>query len=278
MKGPGPRVTTAIIFVSLMLLSLVLGPRSFILTFGTIGGLCLWEYQRLVLNQEDQENPLRILLIMTIGLYPYIMACLHFLDIVQFSLREVIIVNFLFLLLIMSSFLLELFGRSKQPIRNTAFQVLGTFYIGIPFTLLQFVAFIDQSYDYIFVLGFMVIMWLNDTGAYAIGSIWGKTKLMERISPKKTWEGTIGGLVIAVLVGYLLSLLFWQLPTIHWMALGFIIGLFGTLGDLVESMMKRHVGTKDSGELLPGHGGFLDRFDSFIFMLPFATTYLVLVH
>ncbi|MEO1714842.1 MAG: phosphatidate cytidylyltransferase, partial [Bacteroidota bacterium] len=114
MKGPGPRVTTAIIFVSLMLLSLVLGPRSFMVTFGTISGLCLWEYQRLVLNKEDQRNPLRILLLMSIGLYPYIMACLHFLDIVQYSIRELVMVNFLYLLLIMSSFLLELFGRSKQ--------------------------------------------------------------------------------------------------------------------------------------------------------------------
>ena len=182
--------------------------------------------------------------------------------------------NFLYLLLIMSSFLLELFGRSKQPIRNTAFQVLGTFYIGIPFTLLQFLAFMGNSYDYIYVLGFMVIMWMNDTGAYVVGSLFGKNKLMERISPKKTWEGTMGGLAVAVLVGYLLSLLFWQLPSIHWVALGLIIGIFGSLGDLVESMIKRHVGTKDSEELLPGHGGFLDRFDSFIFMLPFATAYL----
>ena len=117
--------------------------------------------------------------------------------------------------------------------------------------------------------------WANDTGAYLIGSQIGRTKLFPRISPKKTWEGSAGGVLVTFLAGYLLSRIFSDISLVDWCVLAGIVSIFGSLGDLVESMLKRSLQIKDSGNLLPGHGGFLDRFDAFIFLLPFAAAYLL---
>ena len=117
--------------------------------------------------------------------------------------------------------------------------------------------------------------WANDVGAYFVGSKFGKTKLFPRISPKKTWEGSFGGVMMTFLTGWLLSLYIIELNLKDWLILALIVSIFGSIGDLVESMLKRSVGVKDSGTILPGHGGFLDRFDAFIFLLPFAACYLL---
>ena len=117
--------------------------------------------------------------------------------------------------------------------------------------------------------------WMNDTAAYIVGSQIGKTPLFPRISPKKTWEGTLGGLAGTLILAFLLNEYFEELILRDWLILAILVGLFGSLGDLVESMLKRSFAIKDSGRLLPGHGGFLDRFDGFIFMLPFAAAYIV---
>ncbi|MDX1911562.1 MAG: phosphatidate cytidylyltransferase, partial [Saprospiraceae bacterium] len=130
----------------------------------------------------------------------------------------------------------------------------------------------DLAYGNIYypnrVLGLLLLVWINDVGAYLLGSRWGSTKLLERISPKKTWEGTIGGALFAVAGGYALSYFIPDYSTRQWLALGLCAALGSNLGDLVESMLKRSVGVKDSGTILPGHGGFLDRFDAFIFTVP----------
>ncbi|TAK40283.1 MAG: phosphatidate cytidylyltransferase, partial [Saprospiraceae bacterium] len=119
------------------------------------------------------------------------------------------------------------------------------------------------------------LTWMNDTGAYIIGSLFGKHLLFSRISPKKTWEGTFGGIAITFLVAFLFCVFTNELRFRDWIILGAIVSIFGSVGDLVESMLKRSVGVKDSGNLLPGHGGVLDRFDAFIFVLPFAAAYLL---
>jgi phosphatidate cytidylyltransferase len=117
-------------------------------------------------------------------------------------------------------------------------------------------------------------IWINDTGAYLVGSFIGKNKMYERISPGKTWEGTIGGVLLCIGVSFVVAKLFPQLELKHWMAVSAIVAVFGTLGDLIESMLKRTAGVKDSGSIMPGHGGVLDRFDSLIFATPFVFTYL----
>lgn len=178
--------------------------------------------------------------------------------------------------------LLELFRKSEYPVTNFAFSIAGIFYVVIPFAMLNFFAYNEDSYyktlgvtgyQYILLLAFFVIQWSNDTGAYLVGKFFGRTKLFERISPNKTWEGAFGGAVFALIAGFLFAY-FAGGHIGHWLAIAGLIVVFGTLGDLTESQIKRSVGVKDSGNLLPGHGGILDRFDGVLFSAPFVLTYL----
>ncbi|MGD1846155.1 MAG: phosphatidate cytidylyltransferase [Salibacteraceae bacterium] len=183
------------------------------------------------------------------------------------------------LILIFGLFLVELFSKSKHPYLNIAFTSLGWIYIVVPFALLPFLGFFrsdvrTEDYSPEILLGYLFCLWLNDTGAYMVGSQIGRTKLFERVSPNKTWEGTIGGLVFGVGVAVLCSYLFDVLSFSEWLGLGIITVITGSLGDLVESRLKRSIGVKDSGNLLPGHGGILDRFDAVLGSAPFVAAYL----
>lgn len=179
--------------------------------------------------------------------------------------------------------LLELFRKSDFPVTNFAFSIAGILYVVIPFAMLNFFAYRGdgkfystveiEGYHYILLLAFFVIQWANDTGAYLVGRMFGKHKLFERISPNKTWEGAFGGAVFALIAGFLFGY-FTGGHLGHWLAISGLIVVFGTLGDLTESQIKRSVGVKDSGNLLPGHGGVLDRFDGVLFSAPFVLTYL----
>lgn len=164
---------------------------------------------------------------------------------------------------------IELYKREATPFTNIAYTLLGIAYAGIPFALLHLIAFVQGTYHYEMVLGTLLVVWANDTGAYLVGSRLGKHKLFLRISPQKSWEGALGGAALAFIVSYgiahYLSNPHWGL----WLGIGSIIVVAGTYGDLVESMFKRSLHLKDSGEILPGHGGFLDRFDSFLLAIPF---------
>jgi len=150
-------------------------------------------------------------------------------------------------------------------------------YIGTPFALVDFIAFDGEHFFANTVFGLLLLTWINDTAAYLVGSQIGKNKLFPRISPKKTWEGSIGGGVFTLILAASLSWLFEEQSMIEWIILGGIVIIFGSIGDLIESMLKRSYKVKDSGTLLPGHGGFLDRFDAFIFLVPFASAYLLWV-
>jgi phosphatidate cytidylyltransferase len=132
-------------------------------------------------------------------------------------------------------------------------------------------------YNFHFILGIMLLIWVSDVGAYLVGSLIGKHKLYERISPGKTWEGSIGATIITVACSYIVSNWFPELAFKHWMVIGIIICVFGTMGDLIESMLKRQANVKDSGSIMPGHGGFLDRFDSLLFSAPFIYAYLTTI-
>jgi phosphatidate cytidylyltransferase len=179
-------------------------------------------------------------------------------------------------------FIIELYRNRPQPIPNIAFTILGIIYIAVPFTLLHELAYFKNfefgsEYSYDILLGYFFVLWANDTGAYFVGRSLGKHKLFPRISPKKTWEGSIGGAIFGLLVGYLNYLLFPDLGLIIWMSLAAIVVLFGSLGDLVESLFKRSLDIKDSGKLLPGHGGVLDRFDGIFISAPMVYTFLRII-
>jgi len=171
-------------------------------------------------------------------------------------------------------FVLELYRKQPQPFTNIAFTLLGVLYVALPFGLLHKVAYLPGNYTWQPVLGLMLLIWSADTGAYIAGKNFGKNKLLERVSPGKTWEGWAGGTVLTMLVGYVLSIYMQDLTVAQWLGISIIVAVFGVLGDLVESLLKRSLGVKDSGTLLPGHGGILDRFDSLIMSIPFIVAYL----
>ncbi|WP_028979795.1 phosphatidate cytidylyltransferase [Sporocytophaga myxococcoides] len=176
---------------------------------------------------------------------------------------------FLFLL-----FLMELFRKNDKPFFNIAFTFLGNIYIALPFGLLNVCAFYLQEYNFHIILGILLILWANDIGGYVAGMALGKTKLFFRISPKKTWEGSIGGGLFALAIGFTLSLFWKELDTLHWLIMAAIIVVVGSYGDLVESLLKRSLAIKDSAQTIPGHGGFLDRFDGLLLSSPFIAAFL----
>jgi phosphatidate cytidylyltransferase len=168
----------------------------------------------------------------------------------------------------------ELYRKKQQPFINIALTLLAVMYVAMPFTLLILLGFLDEYYSWHIILGTIFLIWAADTGGYIFGRTFGRTKLFERISPGKTWEGWLGGTLLCLGVAYLLSLFFQDLDLTAWIGIGLIVSVFGVIGDLVESMLKRSMQIKDSGSLLPGHGGILDRFDSLLMITPFVLAFL----
>ena len=172
----------------------------------------------------------------------------------------------------------SLYTRDRDSFGEFANLYTGILYIAFPLTLTNFIAFHDQSFSGFSLLAFFVIVWASDVGAYcfgmALGQRYGK-KLFPVISPKKSWIGAIGGFLMAVLAAWVMGQVGWiQAPWYHCLALGAVMDVFGVYGDLFESQWKRHYNVKDSGSIIPGHGGFLDRFDSALFAIPAGVIYL----
>ena len=164
----------------------------------------------------------------------------------------------------------------KKPFRGVAFTFLGIIYVSIPFSLINVIAFHPGAYTGELIIGSMLILWASDTGAYFAGVRFGKRKLFERVSPKKSWEGSLGGMALAVAMAFAISKVSFALEWWQWITLAVIIVVIGTFGDLVESLFKRSISIKDSSRLIPGHGGFLDRFDGLLLAAPFITAFLKL--
>ena len=172
-------------------------------------------------------------------------------------------------------YMIKLYKKfERKPFTNIAFTFLGIFYVAVPFALLNAVVYDDGIYNYEIILGILLILWASDTGAYFAGTFFGRRKLFERISPKKSWEGFAGGAVLALVFVFGLSRFLHSLTLQEWIVVGIIIIVGGTFGDLIESLLKRSIEIKDSGDALPGHGGFLDRFDGFLISAPFIAAYL----
>ena len=192
-------------------------------------------------------------------------------------------VPFLFIILV-----LELYRKYDRPFDSLAHTFFCFIYTAIPFSLFPFAAFTREGLHSLLphegivfspgiIIGFFLLIWANDTGAYLTGVTIGRHKLMERISPKKTWEGFFGGMVISALVAWLISGWLGIVGPLQWVAIALIVSVAGTFGDLIESMLKRSAGVKDSGSVMPGHGGFLDRFDSAIGAFPLVYLFIMLL-
>ena len=283
MKTLLTRSLSGAVFAAVMLLGIVFHPYTFAALFFVICMGCLWEYYTIVtplysLNRIG-ANAYRVLGIAVGAMIYLIFMAIAFGWVGVWTMWAVMPLLFVPLAF-------ELLSLSPHAIRNAALTITGLVYIGIPFGLLMLMAFssaheVDSAVwrqtGCVPVLGLMLLIWANDTFAYLGGSLIGRNKLYPEISPGKTWEGFAVGAVFALGVAYLLYLGLGVYALHVWLGLGLIASVIGTVGDLFESMIKRNVGIKDSGNIMPGHGGFLDRFDAFIFCIPFAWVWLVLV-
>lgn len=262
------RILTGIVFVIAIIGGMWWHQYSYLLIFYTVVLLGMLEFAELVRARPVHAQ---IGWALVLGSFWYLASF--------FVLAGIISERWLMFVvpLIMAVFITELFRKSNTPLLNIACTLIIPFYVALPFSFLHFLVFKGGSYDYLLLLGFFLMIWANDSGAYLIGVRFGKHRLFPRISPRKSWEGAVGGFVLTLAIALVLSLFIEQLSWGHWLAIGVLVSVMGTFGDLVESMLKRSVNVKDSGSLLPGHGGVLDRFDAVVFAAPLVCGYLILI-
>jgi len=276
MKNFIVRTITSVFFVA-AIVSCFLRPEAMIFLFALVTGMTIWEFAGLV-NDRNRVSVNQMISTVA-GVYFFLAMAGFCSGITPPSIFVPYLVTLIYLMVA------ELYLKQEDPIHDWAYTMMSQLYIALPFSLLNVLAFQSDASGIHFVwsipLSVFVFLWINDAGAYICGSLLGKHKLFPRISPGKSWEGSIGGgilvIIVAVLVWYL-SEQYEQNPlgltAIEWAGLGLVVVIFGTWGDLVESLFKRTLGIKDSGHILPGHGGMLDRFDSTLMAVPAAVVYL----
>ena len=255
------RSATGLVYGLLLIGSLLIHPFAFLGVYLLITILCTDEF--LKVSRYEGAAPLRFPALIIVALAFIINFLRHY---GSLSDRALLLIP----VLIICLFIIELIRREQKPFLNLAMTLLALIYASIPLILFSELVYSPYTTGYSFQLPVFLLMviWLNDTGAYLVGRVLGRHKLFERISPKKTWEGLIGGFIIAFIITAVFGTLYTEIPRPdQWIITGIIV-VFGTIGDLVESLWKRSLGIKDSGKALPGHGGWLDRLDSIIFATP----------
>ena len=269
------RTITGVLFVVVLVGAILWTPISFGTLFALITALSVREFGHLMNRSGQVEINRNITSLAGVYLFLAMMAfCTQVTDARVFLP---------YLLLLLYLMITELYLKKKNPLGNWAFTMLSQLYVALPFALLSVLAFHNDptassvSYNPMLPLSVFIFIWLSDTGAYCVGSLIGKHRLFERISPKKSWEGSVGGGVFALAASQVFANYYPFLNGIEWMGLALTVVVFGTWGDLTESLMKRQLGIKDSGNILPGHGGMLDRFDSALMAIPAAVVYLYAV-
>ena len=279
MKNLITRSITGVIFVAAVV-TCFLRPEAMIFLFALVTGLTVWEYTGIVNNLEN----------VAVNRFLATVAAVYFFFAMAGFCSGIVpsAVFIPYLLTVVYMFISELYTKAPNPINNWAYTMLSQMYIALPFSMINVLAFRGAGdaviYNYLLPLSIFIFLWTNDTGAYLSGSLFGKHKLFPRVSPGKSWEGSIGGGILVLAVAAFLG--WYENSGIHegavelamsipqWMGLGLVVVFFGTWGDLVESLFKRTIGIKDSGNILPGHGGMLDRFDSSLMAIPAAVVYI----
>ena len=270
------RTITGVIFVAAVVASF-LRPEVMVLLFSIVTGLTIWEFTGLV-NERPGVTVNRFICTVA-GVYFFFAMTYFCSDIYSGTAKSVVFIPYLVTVIYL--LVAELYAKQTDPINNWAYTMLSQMYIALPFSLLNVLAFTstpngEVAFNMLLPLSVFVFLWVNDSGAYCFGSLLGRHKLFPRISPGKSWEGSIGGALVVLAVAYAISYYVDNglLTMPQWLGLGLVVVVFGTWGDLVESLFKRTLGIKDSGNILPGHGGMLDRFDSSLLAIPAAVVYL----
>ena len=273
------RTITSVFFVA-AIVSCFLRPEAMMFLFALVTGMTVWEFTGLV---NEREHVSVNQMISTIaGVYFFLAMAGFCSGLTPPSVFLPYLVTLIYLMVA------ELYLKQEDPVHDWAYTMMSQLYIALPFSLLNVLAFQSDAegihYVWTIPLSVFIFLWVNDAGAYICGSLLGRHKLFPRISPGKSWEGSIGGAILVVLVAlaipHLLPLIISSsssllpLSSIEYIGLGLVVVVFGTWGDLVESLFKRTLGIKDSGHILPGHGGMFDRFDSTLMAVPAAVVYL----
>ena len=257
------RVLTGAVYVSILLAAIFLSSDAFDFLFMVLGLACLYEYKKLVQLK---------------GLHVYI-AYLALWWLYIYLIKDPLAIYVLLGLTLLTNLYLIVYLFSSHRHLTMSLQkfLVGLFYVGGGCIFLTMIPYKENDFSQFLILGIFVLVWVNDSFAYIVGSLIGRHKLYPAVSPKKTIEGGIGGLVFALGAAYAMARFEPSLSSIEWLAMALIVVCLGDLGDLIESKMKREAGVKDSGAILPGHGGLLDRLDSLIFAAPFAFLLLNLI-
>ncbi len=270
MKNLLIRSLTGVVLVGLILAALFGGQFSFAILFLLILLGAMYEF--FAISASAGFKPFRTISYLA-GAVLFVISFLANAGIVSSSWY------FLVFVLLLLNFIFELFANKKDPIQNIAMGTAAFIYAAVPISLSNFLVFpkVESQYSPKLFLALLVLIWVYDSFAYLFGVSLGKHRLYERISPKKSWEGAIGGTLAALGVSFAIAQYIPQIAWFHWLIIAFLVVAFSTLGDLTESMLKRQFGVKDSGTIFPGHGGILDRFDSLLFAIPVMVCYLEIV-
>ena len=268
------RTITGIIFVTAIVVSF-LNPVAMVFLFSLVTGMTVWEFAGLVNERENVQ--INQFICSVAGVLFFLAMAVHARGLDTLNLAFIPWLATIIYLLVS-----ELYLKAKDPIVNWAYTMMSQLYIALPFSLLNVLAFQFTNSDvpWLLPLSVFIFLWVNDSGAYCTGSLLGRHKLFPRVSPGKSWEGSIGGGVFVLVAAWLISYITTEkgivtnLTTLQWMGMVLVVDVFGTWGDLNESLVKRTLGIKDSGNILPGHGGMLDRFDSSLLAIPAVVVYL----
>jgi len=269
MKTFFTRLGSAIVFSILMIGGMTWTEHTYAILWGVVGLGCTWEYLLHTFRKENAGYGFlpRVLLTIT-AMLPYgFMVFDRFMA--DYRLPAPVYL-FIYAACLLVALATEILRQSQRPFLAVSQAAIATVYVTTPMMALFYIGFIGGNFSYMWTLSIMLLIWCNDTMAYLIGWQFGKRPFSPVISPKKTWEGTIGGVICTVFAALLISYAIPGISVAGRMGIGLVIGVFATIGDLLESLWKRSIPIKDSGRIMPGHGGFLDRFDSFIFIAPFA--------
>jgi len=261
MKELSTRAISGALYISLLILC-IYWQYALVVLFLGFGLICMAEFKKLI--QLESKSPYIVFVVMYLG---FSFWCLSFSE--DSGFNEAIQILQVITIFVQLLLIKDLFSEKTIPLFNTKRYILTTFYLTSSFVFLILIANNNYEFTPLLLLGAFILVWVNDTGAYLIGKNFGKQKLFPSISPKKTVEGFLGGLFFACLISYFIATFTETLNFTFWLILSIVVSVFGTIGDLIESKFKRQANVKDSGVIMPGHGGLLDRLDSIIFVAPF---------
>ncbi len=274
------RTLTGVVFIAVLIGGTLYSPLTFTVLFAAVTGLTVWEFSTNVNNHAGAS--VNRVINTTAAVYLFLSFAGFCSDLTPSKAFIPYVISIIYLPVS------ELYLQKSDPLKNWAYAFASQIYIALAFSLLCVLAFRYDpmencvAFEPLFPLAVFIFLWTSDTGAYVSGSLLHKrfpAKLFERISPNKSWVGSIGGGVLCMVVAVVLWHFFPELLDLpHWMGLGLVVCIFGTWGDLVESLFKRQLGIKDSGHILPGHGGMMDRFDSSLLAIPAAVLYLYTIN